>query len=62
MASKRISLNTSSEDNDWKVESDLRSVMECEVIEADPVRMKKVRELAKKKMLEIASIASGESE
>lgn len=59
---KRNSLNTVSEDSDWKVESDLRCVMECETIEADPVRMKKVRELAKKKMLEIASIASGESE
>jgi hypothetical protein len=59
---KRNTLNCSSEDNDWKVESDLRTVMDAEAIEADPVRMKKVRELAKKKMLDIASIASGESE
>lgn len=62
MAKKRISLNTVSEDQDWKVESDLRCVMEAEAIEADPARIKKVRELAKKKMLEIATIASGESE
>ncbi|MFZ6813544.1 hypothetical protein ACO0K3_03685 [Undibacterium sp. Rencai35W] len=62
MAQKRISLNTVSEDEKWKVESDLRCVMECEQIENDPVRMKKVRALAKEKMLEVAAIASGESE
>ena len=59
---KRTSLNTVSEDMQWKVEQDLRTLMECEAIEADPKRMKAVRELAKKKMMEIASVASGETE
>ena len=62
MATKRIGLNSASEDMDWKVEQDLRTVIECEKIEADPKRMKAVRELAKKKMLEIAAVASGETE
>lgn len=62
MATKRSSLNTVSEDMDWKVEQDLRTVMECEKIEADPKRMKAVRELAKMKMLEIAAIASEKEE
>lgn len=59
---KRHSLNTVSEDDAWKVESDLRTLMEAEVIEKDPERMKKVRKLAKEKMLEVAAIASGEDE
>lgn len=62
MATKRIGLNSASEDMDWKTESDLRTLMECKAIEADPKRMKAVRELAKKKMLEIAAVASGETE
>lgn len=62
MATKRIGLNSASEDMDWKVEQDLRTLMECEAIEADPKRMKAVRELAKKKMMEIAAVASGETE
>lgn len=59
---KRHSLNTISEDESWKVESDLRTLMECEAIEKDPERMKKVRALAKQKMLEVAAIATGEGE
>lgn len=62
MATKRIGLNSASEDMDWKTESDLRTLMECEAIEADPKRMKAVRKLAKKKMMEIAAVASGETE
>lgn len=49
-------------EDDWQTESDLRTVLECEKIEKDPARMKKVRALAKKKLLEVASIASGEAE
>ena len=49
-------------EDDWQTESDLRTVLECEKIEKDPARMKKVRSLAKAKLLEVASIASGEAE
>lgn len=44
--------------DDWQVESDLRTLMECEKIEKDPKRMAKVRALAKKKLMEVASIAA----
>lgn len=57
---KRHSLNTVSEDDSWRVESDLRTLTECEAIKKDPERMKKVRKLAKEKMLEVATIASTE--
>lgn len=45
-------------DEEWMVESDLRTLMEAEKIEKDPKRMAKVRALAKKKMMEAAAIAS----
>jgi len=62
MATKRkASSNTvsmRSGEDDWQVESDLRTLMECEKIEKDPKRMAKVRALAKKKLMEVAAIAS----
>jgi hypothetical protein len=57
MAKGAVLASTRSED-DWQTESDLRTLMECEVIEADPVRMKKVRALAKKKMMDMAKVAT----
>lgn len=41
---------------DWQVESDLRTMIEAEQIEKDQKRMAKVRELAKKRMMEIAKL------
>lgn len=49
-----------SQEAEWRTESDLRTLMEAEAIEKDPKRMKAVKELAKKKMLEVAAIAAGE--
>jgi hypothetical protein len=46
------------ENDEWKVESDMRCLMEAEKIEKDPKRMAKVRALAKKKMMEVAAIAA----
>ena len=48
---------TKSED-DWQVESDLRTMMESECIEKDPKRLAKVQALAKTKLLDLASIAA----
>lgn len=45
-------------EDDWQVESDLRTLMEAEKIEKDPKRFEKAKALAKKKLLEVASIAS----
>ena len=47
-------------EEDWQVESDLRTLMEAEKIEKDQKRMTKVRALAKQKMLDAAAIANGE--
>ncbi len=56
MAKKGIS-SMSIEDNEWRAESDLRTLMECEAIEKDPKRLKAAQELAKKKLLDLAGIA-----
>jgi len=48
---------TKSED-DWMVQNDLRTMIECEAIEKDPKRLAKVQALAKKQLLDLAGIAS----
>lgn len=50
--------NAISTPDDWQVESDLRTMMDAEAIEKDPKRIAKVRELAKKKLLDLASVAT----
>ena len=45
-------------EDDWQTESDLRTLMEAEKIEKDPKRFAKAKALAKKKLLEVAAIAS----
>lgn len=51
-----------SSSDDWRVESDLNTLLEAEKIEKDKKRMAKVRALAKQRMLEVASVAAeGES-
>lgn len=52
------SVIAASSSDDWRVESDLNTLIECEKIEKDPKRMAKVQELAKKKMMDFASIAT----
>lgn len=49
---------SSSSSDDWRVESDLNTLLEAEKIEKDPKRMSKVRALAKQKMLEVAKVAA----
>lgn len=44
-------------DENWQAESDLRTLIEAEQIEKDPKRFKKAKELAKNRLLEMASIA-----
>jgi len=45
-------------EDDWQVESDLRTMQESEAIEKDPKRLAKVQALAKKKLIDLAAIAS----
>jgi hypothetical protein len=47
-----------SSNDEWRIESDLNTLLEAEKIEKDPKRMSKVRALAKKRMLEVASVAA----
>lgn len=53
----RISTASPSE-ADWKTEADLRTLQEAEVIERDPKRLARAQALARKKLLELAAIAS----
>lgn len=45
-------------DEEWRVESDMRTLMEADAIKADPKRYAKVQSLAKRKMMEVAKIAA----
>ncbi len=45
-------------EDSWQVEDDLRTMARAEEIQKDSKRMAKVTALAKKKMMEMASIAS----
>lgn len=44
----------------WRVEDDLRTMLDAEKIEKDPKRYAKVKALAKQKMMDVAAIAAGE--
>lgn len=58
MAKKSNGVSLTAAEDDWRVESDLRTLMEAEAIEKDPKRMKAVQALAKKKLLDLASVAA----
>lgn len=58
MAKKSNVIAMTKAEDDWQAESDLRTMIECEKIEADPKRLAKVQALAKKRMMEVASIAA----
>lgn len=45
-------------EENWKVERDLDTLMECERIEKDPKRLAAAQALAKKRLLDLASVAS----
>jgi hypothetical protein len=42
----------------WRAERDLEILMDAEKIRADPKRMKRAAELAKERMLAVASVAA----
>lgn len=45
-------------DEEWRVESDVSTLMEAERIKADPQRLAKAQALAKKKMMDVAKVAT----
>lgn len=46
------------EDERWRAERDLDTLMECERIEKDPKRLAAAQKLAKEKLLDLGGIAS----
>lgn len=59
---KSKGLSAVSMDDDWQVESDLRTIIDAEKIKRDPKRYQKVQQLAKKRMLEVAEVAAESGE
>jgi hypothetical protein len=56
MATKKLRVADAADD--WQTEDDLRTLVRAREIEKDPKRMKAAQELAKKKMVEVAAVAS----
>ncbi len=55
---KSKGISSMKSDDDWQVESDLRTMIECDKIYKDPKRLAKAQALAKKQMMNMASVAS----
>lgn len=53
---KKIGMPMASDD--WQCEDDIRTLCRAKEIEKDPKRMAKCKEMAKKKMLEMADVAN----
>jgi hypothetical protein len=49
-------------EDDWRGESDLRTLMEAEQIKKDPKRLAKAQALAKQKMMDVAKVASADKD
>lgn len=58
MAKKSNAIAMTKSEDDWQAEDDLRTLMRAEEIEKDPKRLAKAQSLAKKRLLELASVAS----
>lgn len=50
------------DDGEWRAESDLRTLVEAEKIKKDKKRFAAAQAKAKEQMMEVASVASEESE
>ena len=61
MASKKRDL-VSSSNEDWRTESDMRALIEAQQIKSDPKRLAAAQAMAKKRMLEVAAVATTEAE
>lgn len=49
-------------DEEWRVEDDMRTLMNAREIRNDPKRMSKVKALAQKKLTDMASLAGTEDD
>lgn len=62
MAKKSMTRPAITDDERWRVESDLSTLMEAEKIKADPKRYAKAQAMAKEKMLAVAKVASEDAD
>lgn len=62
MASKSNRSKSLAVDDEWQIESDLRTLARAREIKADPKRMKAVQELAQKQLTAAAAAAATVSE
>lgn len=62
MAKKKTALASISDDNRWRVESDLNTLMEAEKIKADPKRLAAAQAMAKEKMMAVAKVAADDAD
>ncbi len=60
MAKKSTAEISIKADEEWRVESDLRTMIEAEAIKTDAKRYAKVQAMAKKRMMETAKVAGGD--
>jgi hypothetical protein len=51
-----------SDDNRWRIEGDLNTLMEAEKIKADPKRLAAAQALAKEKMMAAAKVAADDAD
>lgn len=61
MAKKRGAVSVGI-DEEWRVENDMRTLVDARAIRNDPKRMAKVKALAQKRLGEVASLAGGDSD
>lgn len=58
MAKVRAISSPKDDENRWRTESDMRTLIDAEAIKKDGKRMASVQAMAKEKMLEVAKIAA----
>lgn len=56
MAKKSGGVAAISENEEWQVEDDMRTLMRAKEIQADPKRMAKIKIMARKKLEQVASV------
>lgn len=53
---KTAAVNMRKEEEQWRAQRDLDTLIECEAIEKDPKRLAAAQKLAKERLLEVAAV------
>lgn len=62
MGKKKPATARISDDNRWRAESDLSTLMEAEKIKSDPKRIAAAQAVAKEKMMAVAKVAAEDAD